>query len=395
MPIKITKSSVDALQPGETITDTLLQGFRVRAGSNGKVYSVQKRIHGKVVTRTIGKHGIYTPDEARQQAKKILLQLSQGVDPLVLKRQEAEKKLLIFGHLIDLYFNNPNLSQNTKKDLNRIKKHFSHWFQLPANDITRSMVLAQHEKLMAIGETQAALLARYCRAIFNHGMVHYTDDDGDCPIKQNPFLAIMQHKKMPPPKRRQTLIQTHHFKDWFQATLRSRENYPTMCDYIITTLLLGCRREESASLAWADVDLEVEKCVALRNTKNKTDHILPLGTYLHQLLLDRRQNAAEDDVFVFPGKSKTGHISEPRRAMETITSISGVKFVISDLRRTFATNSSEIDIEYINIKRLLNHKIDNREATPGYIIDQIHHRRKLMQSIEDHFLSLGGLGTAE
>ena len=59
MKQKITKTVVDALLPGQVVSDTQLDGFRVRAGTTAKVYSVQKRIGRKVLTRTIGRHGVF------------------------------------------------------------------------------------------------------------------------------------------------------------------------------------------------------------------------------------------------------------------------------------------------------------------------------------------------
>lgn len=46
MRTKINKTLVDSLRPGQTITDSGLDGLRVRAGKSGKFYSVQKRIGG-------------------------------------------------------------------------------------------------------------------------------------------------------------------------------------------------------------------------------------------------------------------------------------------------------------------------------------------------------------
>ena len=85
---KITKRTVDATKPGsrdEYIWDTELAGFGLKVTPAGKrVYLVQYRIGGRRSrTRrvTIGAHGVFTPDQARGKAERILAEVALGRDP--------------------------------------------------------------------------------------------------------------------------------------------------------------------------------------------------------------------------------------------------------------------------------------------------------------------------
>ena len=379
------------LQPGQIISDTELAGFRVRAAKL-KTYSVQKRVGNKVLTRTIGRHGIYTPDAARREAQKILLQLSQGHDPLVIERKNLILKSLTFGSLVDLYEEKLN-NANTINDVrSRVRGRLSSWLMLPANDITRSMVAIRFKELSLTGPTQAALVMRYARAIYNHGIAHYRDDKtGESLIIQNPTKILSEKRQLKQSRRRDTYLKPNNLSKWYKALVVAREYFPIACDYFLVTLFLGCRRNESAELKWSNVDLE-HKMVVFRDTKNKTDHHLPLGDYLTKLLQERR-NADEKSEYVFPSGSKAGYISEPRPAINKMAEESGFAFLVGDLRRTFATLADGLGFSRYAIKRLLNHSNNGgNDVTEGYIGLDVERQRQNMQEIENNLLRAMGVG---
>jgi hypothetical protein len=75
---RISKRSVDALtcpngKDREFLWDDALAGFGVAAFASGKkVYVAQYRQAGRSRRITISEHGRLTPDEARNEAKKLL-----------------------------------------------------------------------------------------------------------------------------------------------------------------------------------------------------------------------------------------------------------------------------------------------------------------------------------
>lgn len=80
--LKLTKSSVDATVERGYYWDTELRGFGLLVNQKSKSYIVQARINGKDARVTVGRHGIFTAEQARKQrAKEMLLQMSTGVDP--------------------------------------------------------------------------------------------------------------------------------------------------------------------------------------------------------------------------------------------------------------------------------------------------------------------------
>ena len=91
---KISKRTVDALAwtppgpPQQFLWDTALRGFGVYVLASGaKTYVVQFRRDGRSQRVKIGAHGPVTPDQARDQAKRLLGRIVDGADPNAEKRE--------------------------------------------------------------------------------------------------------------------------------------------------------------------------------------------------------------------------------------------------------------------------------------------------------------------
>ena len=90
--LKLTKTSVEALpltSKGQAVYfDTLLTGFGVYAGKSSKTYFAQRQIGTKTRRVTIGSHGVFTTEQARTEARNLLLRMAQGEDPNAEKRRQ-------------------------------------------------------------------------------------------------------------------------------------------------------------------------------------------------------------------------------------------------------------------------------------------------------------------
>lgn len=82
--IRINLTNVAALKEGEEAWDTSLSGFWVRKGKGAKAsYGLVYRFNR--VQRRHTFRGRFTPDQARDEAKKALGKLAQGIDPQAVK----------------------------------------------------------------------------------------------------------------------------------------------------------------------------------------------------------------------------------------------------------------------------------------------------------------------
>jgi integrase len=122
---KITKRVVDATGPQTKVAyvwDEVLRGFGLRIMPSGrKSYVVfYRNDHGRQRWYTIGQHGVFTPDQAREDARQILQEARRGHDPA------ADRKLrrgaLDMNALLDRYLNEHVESRNKKSTQAEVRR---------------------------------------------------------------------------------------------------------------------------------------------------------------------------------------------------------------------------------------------------------------------------------
>lgn len=410
---KLTKSYVDSislLEEGQEFhRDTELKGFALRVGRTAKTYVAETKVAGKVRRVTIGKHGPFTPESARQEAKKHLANMACGINPNDIKAENKLRAITLGEVLTDFLSARKSLKDRTiydykrmfgilpksKSPRNDVREKpilFSDWHNKPIKEISKDMVEKRHALIGKRSEAQANLAMRLLRSLFNFAIAKYEDSKGDALIAANPVARITQTRAWYKIDRRKTVIKQHDIEPWMKAVLNlknagSYQTRETTRDYLLLLLFTGFRREEAASLIWSDVDLKA-KTITARDTKNHLDHTLPLSDYLYDMLKARFD--AKRSEYVFPGSGAKGYIVEPKKIMARITAESGVDFIIHDLRRTFTTIADSLDTPAYALKHLINHKSSN-DVTLGYIINEVERLRVHMQRITDHILKSAGL----
>lgn len=392
--MKLTKSGIDKLQPpASNYTlhwDDALPGFGLRITASGvRSFIVQKRINGKEHRATLGRYGVLTPEQARREAQKFLGQVAQGNNP-VAEKVKARAVSATLKEVVKAYRESRQLKPRTLSDLTQAFKSLEDWETKPLSSITREMISKRHRELGEKSPARANLSMRYLRAVFNYAIAHYTDNEGQPFITDNPVKRLSQTRSWFRVDRRETVIKPHQLKPWFAAVLALSNTVAR--DYFLTILLTGLRRSEALDLLWADVDLE-GKTLIVRDTKNHRDHTLPLSDYLLETLKARKaesdvlkaKEGASKDIGKFVFTSERGRLQNWRYAQDSVVTKSGVSFTIHDLRRTFATIANSLDIPAYTVKMLLNHKIGS-DVTAGYIVADVERLRAPMQKITDYII---------
>ena len=364
-----------------------------RVGTKTKVYVVENRVRRKVVRFTIGKHGVFTAEQARLEARELLLMMAKGINPFDKEREETARGVTLEQALSDYLEARKTLKPTTIYDYKRvINAYLPDWKRKPLSEITKDMVAKRHTELGARSPAQANLSMRYLRAIFNFAAAQYEDSKGQPFFPFNPVKRLSQTRAWYRIHRRLTVIKAHELAPWYAAVMNIKNdpqspNCETTRDYLLFVLFTGLRRQEAASLTWADVDLR-SKTLTIIDTKNRQDHNLPLSDYVFELLQRRRAQAV--NAYVFHNVTGTGKLNEPRKQMAHVIQESGVHFTIHDLRRTFITVAESLDISAYALKRLLNHKMNN-DVTAGYIITDVERLRAPMQRVTDQLLRYMGV----
>ena len=389
---KLTKSFVDKVsfeQSGQIFyRDSELLGFGLRVGKSAKVYYAEAKLHGKTVRKSIARHNVVSLDEARSQAKSYLAEISRGKNPH--DEEKARKaKLVTLSEVLENYIEaRGNLQRSTIQDYRHTFDAYLHdWLKKPAIEISKDMVELKFRKISQTSPSQANKTMRNFRAVMNYAIMKYEDSNGDSIFRHNPVIRITQLRAWHRAVRRDTLIKHYDLAPWYQAVMNLSNdsiapNREVVKDFLLLVLFTGLRRNEAAKLTWNRVDLK-DKTIVIKDTKNHTDHILPLTDFLHDLMTKRKAEAKTK--YVFPNETNTGYMTDPKKQIANVIKESGVNFSTHDLRRTFITIAESLNISAYALKRLLNHKMTN-DVTAGYIISDVERLRVPMQKITDYIL---------
>jgi len=389
---KLTKSFVDKVsfeQSGQIFyRDSELLGFGLRVGKSAKVYYAEAKLHGKTVRKSIARHNVVSLDEARSQAKSYLAEISRGKNPH--DEEKARKaKLVTLSEVLENYIEaRGNLQRSTIQDYRHTFDAYLHdWLKKPAIEISKDMVELKFRKISQTSPSQANKTMRNFRAVMNYAIMKYEDSNGDSIFRHNPVIRITQLRAWHRAVRKNTLIKHYDLAPWYQAVMNLSNdsiapNREVVKDFLLLVLFTGLRRNEAAKLTWNRVDLK-DRTIVIKDTKNHTDHTLPLTDFLFELLTKRKAEAKTK--YVFPNETNTGYMTDPKKQIANVIKESGVNFSTHDLRRTFITIAESLDISAYALKRLLNHKMTN-DVTAGYIISDVERLRIPMQKITDYIL---------
>ena len=443
---RLTKAFVERAMAGaggaqRLYWDTELTGFGLRVGTAAKAFIVQRAVRGTTKRVTVGRYGVLTVDEARARARKLIARMRDGVDPNEEARQEAEARrrdaelALTLRDAWDLYRGTLTSKRSAPRTTARyehcLTRYLADWLDRPLRDLTRAEVRQRHQQLardVAAGKYAQRVPAnrkkrrgaagrgrpgpghlivprepvganprgvgtandvfRVLRAVYNRARKERPE------LPENPCANVDWFRLAPP----RSAIPIDRLRTWY-AGVSAVEN-PVRRDYLVFALFTGLRRQSAAEVRWADVDLDA-RTLRVPRPKGGQERAftLPLSDFLVALLRERRaDNERCADVglipsgspFVFPAFSATGHIAEPREAVE------GVRYTIHDLRRTFITVAESLDVSAYAIQALVNHRQPQGTVTAGYVSIDVERLREPMQRITDRLRSLAeGPGPAK
>ncbi len=121
--------------------------------------------------------------------------------------------------------------------------------------------------------------------------------------------------------------------------------------------ILGSQRYGYEPLKVGDVDLKGRRII-LRDTKNRSDHVLLLSSAALSIVHERCEGRRADDV-LFP-------IKDGRKTLASINAKAGTDVVGKGLRATFASIAEEI-VSVGVLKRIMNHSVNN-DVTLGHYV---------------------------
>ena len=334
--MKFTDTAIKALPLTETKTyysDTEIKSLRLRVGSRDKVFCLVKRLKkGPVREMTIGPWPVITTEMARKRAYGLLLDIEDGIDPKV-KTNALKGPSSTLLSVTEKYieWKKDLLSKSSAEKFYRkpFKLHLSDLLHKPISELTPEVLKETYLKITnnnTRSQTSAHILYRSLSSVFKYAVRNKI-------VSSDPVSELKNDRVFITPKVKNRILFEHELPVFYKYL---SENSGVSSDCVFFILLTGCRRSEASSLPWSAVDLE-NKILHFKVTKTKEPRSLPITNSVFEILM-RRKKDPQATTFVFPGKSRTGHIEEPRFFLDKLISKTKLEtFCLHDLRRTYIT----------------------------------------------------------
>ena len=228
------------------------------------MYVVQTRARGKSTRVTVGRHGVLTPEEARQRAALILTRVKAGEDPIPAPLAPKPEPGPTVADLAERYRVEhlevrckPRTAETARV---AIKRHILPTLgALPLTEVRRDRVMALHGGLSetpAMANLTVDVVSRMFTMAEAWGMV---------PDGTNPCREIIKYRA----RKRERFLTDGEFRRLgrvLDEAVSEGKVSVHAAAAIRPLTLTGCRCNEILNLKWKDVDLEANE-MRLRDSK--------------------------------------------------------------------------------------------------------------------------------
>lgn len=348
----LTKKQIDAAKPKDDSWQILpdhggVPGFGVRVQGHRKVFILRYRtIRGRQRYLTIGQYGVYTLDQARDKARKYLVQISEGGDPAgdLQAQRSAGSVADLCDKWLQLYSkpHRKSWSEDQRRLKSRVKPRLG---RLAAADVKVADVAALH---VDIGNkegksVEANRVLELIRTIWNWGI-----QQGLLPRDtENPAKGIKRFKE----RSRERFVT----REELPALATSIGKYPNIYvqGAIWMLLLTGLRKNELLSARWDQVDIN-RRTLRIPDSKGGEPIEAPLSE--PALVVLRLLPPIEGNPYIFPGGKRGSHLKGLRQFKEIADKAGLGDIRPHDLRRTLGSWMAEDGASLALIAKALHHR---------------------------------------
>lgn len=375
---KLTKRIVDAADVREKdyfLWDDELPGFGLRIFSSGKrSYLIQYRAAGRTRRYTIGLHGVWTPETARQEAKVQLGRIAKGDNPA--EERQLDHQAITVKELCDLYLKDldaglilgkggrPKKAGTIGSDIGRIHRHI---VPLIGNRRVKDLVKADIAKVLKdimVGKTAVSVKTKKLRgkAIVRGGagtatrtvgllggILTYAMEAGI--ITANPAHGVRKPKDNVR-GRRLTEAEYRILGEMLRKAAET-EKYEMTVDIIRQIAMSGCRRSEMIGLMWSEADTGAS-CLRLADSKEGAS-IRPIGLPVVEYLEERSKTQTGTYVFPGPRAEDAAFGGFPNHWKQIFKNSPLADVTPHVLRHSFASIANDLGFTEVTIAALVGH----------------------------------------
>jgi integrase len=343
MRVKISLREIAAMQPHSILWDSKLAGFCARRQFSDVItYSVYFRTReGQQRLYKIGRHGVFTPQKARDEATHVLRNVAVGKDPGA--ELKASRRGPTISELCDEYQKHPNgkKASTLLSDASRIVTHIKPRLgKMKVASVTSDVVETfMHSLSAGSAKRVTGLLGSIFSFAVKKGM-----------RETNPVHGV---EKPADVKRMRRLGNDEYEQLW--SALKREKNVAT--DIFLFLAVTGFRSGEAKNLQWKEVDLD-RQTVILGDTKTGVS-VRPLSGAAIEIIKRQKQSGAP---YVF-----AHHHNRPINGLRPWWVKLGLDKTISPhvLRHSFASLGADLGLSDNTISSLLGHK--GRSITSRYL----------------------------
>jgi len=374
---KINKRSVDAADVRSKdyfIWDQELPGFGLRVFASGKrSYLIQYRAQGRTRRYTIGLHGVWTPEQARQEAKVQLGRVAKGENPS--EERLLDHQAITVKELCDLYLadlkaglilgkgNRPKKATTIVTDTGRIQRHIIPLLGTRrVKDLSKADVNKALKDIMA-GKTAVSVKTKKLRGkaivkggagtatrtigLFG-GILTYAMEAGI--ITANPAHGVRKPKDNV--RDRRLTEDEYRLLGSILTEAIADGQYAMAAEVAWQIALTGCRRMEMVGLAWDEMDT-AGSCLRLTDSKEGKS-TRPVGLPVVEFMESRRAEAT--GRFVFPGQGDDNAFGAFPRHWDKIFKGTALEDITPHvLRHSFASIGNDLGFTEVTIAALVGH----------------------------------------
>ncbi len=349
--LKLTARTLASIKPPAEgraeIWDEDLPGFGLRMAASGRVTAtVMYRRAGRLRRATLGTLPPLSLADARELARKALLDAATGSDPAAAKVEQRAAPT--FRELAVLYLDKHAPQKRSAREDRRIieRELLPHWRAALARDIRRADVIAL---LDGIASRPAPIMANrtlaLVRKLFNFGIQRALVEANPCTLLSPPGTE----------RRRERVLSEEEIRSLWRAL--DKEPSARLVAALRLGLLTVQRPGEITRLRWQDVAEERSGwwwTIPPEFAKNGRAHRVPLSSQAVGVLASL-ERAGGSWVFCGRNDGPMLETSVARYVADLRVRLAAQHFTPHDLRRTGASHMTGLGIGRLVVKKILNH----------------------------------------
>lgn len=332
-----------------------------KTGVKSFQFQMWSRKHKRSLVQTLGAYPSLSLREARMQTAAKRMQVNEGKDIVATSKQFRDED--VFSELFCKWLAGPGkmkrtrtgMAERSEKNVNDDLLRYKLYVEGPFGKKKISWFNAErirkwHHSITTIPKQRGAGTIKPATANQAFSLVRRVFN-AMMPERINPCTGVGKFRE----ESRDRFLQPDELRQFFSA-LHHQDTPEMLRDYVLFSLFTGARRSNVLSMHWSEISFD-RLIWTIPASKSKNDEVMDIPIVGDALAILEQRKKSSSSIFVFPGKGKTGHYEEPKRAWKTMLKRADLTNVrLHDLRRTMGSYQTMTGASTAIVGKTLGHK---------------------------------------